>query len=1039
MLVKIKPESTRSAAREESVLPSGNLQAPGLSAEAAARIANSQPRKICENPPDQETAGLKVSIPDPDSVVPQALDANNVGPIDRMANASDDVEIESHEANELISSSDDESVHQRLKDGIPDDPGSIAECEHRHSTGAVLDGNDGLIASKFHHSINAKLALIESQVLEALSADEAGQYRASIKIQWNILGFMDDQFREDDFPNSALSPVVTISGSAQHAQATTCSDYIQQNWPAHGSKVLDALQAALDSPSHTSQSKICDRIDDGNISRDGAPSSHAELEFQVTRGSTSLYITSGNPDIVVDVVQQLAWMGAALRTSGDGRIEYCDSKLEAVLRARGVAPAILKLTFDMNSPSGEDQSCWFPLFTNPVIAYGFPTVHRNDHEVGLEIPLEMMAALGGARHAVDFEGGLVLKGYSVLFVPIRVHEESVQWHLICARDEERIPYREASVQCPNRVFLKDLNHEALRTTRAYLGWWKEAETHLGTADADYESIDWSKAKEAGPPPRLTGGTVGVSKIISAQVNFVLGAKDGSFHYSQHEPFQKTVDRSENLPVVLYDQKDRRSWLVPALPVILHIIQLRHHIKPFVVDGEKVKISPLDPSQQGFAAREAVTKNKSQKLFDCESNEEKEYCFRDAVLDTWSILDRLMEREATTQATPGMAIHATWQSTLHGWEFRAVADEDRHLKQKSQVLEKSAGRWYDLVKDVDAIVLFASGLGDIIKPRSGLGGLCRKWRSLPKDKDYLAVGVSMLRMFYAKAGHRQDQQYLTSAKLQWHRGSMLFESCAGVGSNRCKCDRLQQVYHDSYKIIGHRIPHGKLEANGCVVFGQGHHPLKLPQSVAWRQNTVHMLPNASIQDGRTTKKTSTEDDGSLSPSPPTSVSPEPEEVNGNAIRSPKQRPSPLSFTDHLVQEKAIASKRRRKTPHMQASSFDMCKGPNDSNDQIPLSDDCATCPLEYQSILRYDNLSNGQYSGCRETIHAPKAEDAPSHAPKTLRHKAKIENYSHRGGCSCTTCSTGSFEPPESMELVNTVKGIRRNSTNIAKMPNRQLV
>lgn len=196
--------------------------------------------------------------------------------------------------------------------------------------------------------------------------------------------------------------------------------------------------------------------------------------------------------------------------------------------------------------------------------------------MGLEIPLDLMAALGGARHAIDFEGGLVLKGYSALIVPVRRYERAVQWHLIRARGDDRISYREAS-QYPNRALLKDLDHDVLGSTRAYLGWWKESETHLGTADADYESIDWSKAKEASPSPRLTGGTLGVSKIVYAQVNIALGAKDGLLHYSQKEPFQKTIDRAENLQIVLYDEKDRRAWLVPALGVILHTICLRNHL------------------------------------------------------------------------------------------------------------------------------------------------------------------------------------------------------------------------------------------------------------------------------------------------------------------------------------------------------------------------------------------------------------------------------------------------------------------------------
>ena len=453
------------------------------------------------------------------------LDSHSAMLSDWTGTASDNVRIGSSEATGMSLGEDDEIMHEHSKDDILTDLG----------------------------------AHVEGKMPKGTSKTVGGWYYASLNLEWDALTFLEDQFCDPDIPNTALGPIVTISGSAQHAQATTCSEYIQQNWPAHGSRVLDALQNALQSPSRTSESRLL------------VPSSYAELEFNVAQGKVRLNIKAKTSEVIVDIVQQLAWMGAALRTSTDGRVEYCEPKLTEVPQAEEIEPVIINFTFHVKSIGENDQSCWFPLFKSLVIAHRFPTADRSYCDVGLEIPLDIMAALGGARHAVDFEGGLVLKGYSTLFVPIGRHEDSVQWHLICAKDEDRIAYREASAQYPNRALLEDLDHDELRTTRAFLGWCKEAQVHLATADADYESIDWSKAKEASPSLRLTGGSLGVSKLISAQLNFVLGAKDGTFHYSQPELFQKIIDRAERLPILLYDQKDRRAWLVPALPVILHII------------------------------------------------------------------------------------------------------------------------------------------------------------------------------------------------------------------------------------------------------------------------------------------------------------------------------------------------------------------------------------------------------------------------------------------------------------------------------------
>ena len=257
----------------------------------------------------------------------------------------------------------------------------------------------------------------------------------------------------------------------------------------------------------------------------------------------------------------------------------------------------------------------------------------------------------------------------------------------------------------------------------------------------------------------------------------------------------------------------------------------------------------------------------------------------------------------------MAVSTTWQKILHGWELRAIADEDRLLKLKTKTLKKTAGRWYDLVEDVDAVVLFASGLGDIIKPKSESAGLCRKWESLPKGKDYLAVCVPMLESFYEKAGHRQDHQYLTSAKLQWHRGSMLFEQCVNAGSRRCNCDRLQQVHRDTHKLFGHRTLPGSLEASGCVIFGQGHLPRKLhrKRKKALKSDGVHVSPSTPGPNGGSIKQISTKDYGLLPSSPPTSVSSEPEKVNGHMSQIPTRPPSPVSCSDDFLKDTArIAS-------------------------------------------------------------------------------------------------------------------------------------
>lgn len=125
---------------------------------------------------------------------------------------------------------------------------------------------------------------------------------------------------------------------------------------------------------------------------------------------------------MVEIAQSLAWLGCVLRTSKTSQIGCSQSR---ICIRQGTTEPEFELEFEVNAlPVGED-SYWHDLFINPVIAYHFP-IPRRGGEFGLEISLPMMAALGGAMRAVEFEGGLLLKGFSSAFVPLKRSGDSIQ-------------------------------------------------------------------------------------------------------------------------------------------------------------------------------------------------------------------------------------------------------------------------------------------------------------------------------------------------------------------------------------------------------------------------------------------------------------------------------------------------------------------------------------------------------------------------------------------------------------------------------------
>lgn len=516
---------------------------------------------------------------------------------------------------------------------------------------------------------------------------------------------------------------------------------------------------------------------------------------------------------------------------------------------KGVEPNIpqFELLFEVLPLGKDEESCWHPLFSNAVIAKDFPIADRGP-ETGLEISIPLMAALAGVRHAVEFEGGLLLKGHSSMFVPVKRHGDSVQWHYIENDCEDRLSYWEVENRCPGRVKLNEVNYNSLYNSRAFVGWWPQTETRLGTADVNYDNIDWSATKEVGRSVLFTGGTLGFQQIITGELNFALGPKDGKLHVERKGPYQKIVRCAAKTPVVLYDTDDKRAWLVPASAVILHIAKTRHHREPYL-DNDKVVEFPLADTRLSShdAAEWTLLRSASARISSQENSSKEEYCLRDLVRDIWSLLEVLLDRNVKRERSSKPEVRTTMRYFLQGWEYMDLVEEISPFRQKQTIISKSNGGWTELVHDIDAITLFASGFGNIIRPtEENTGGLCHKWKQMPKEKDYLAVSVPLLNQLFERAGSRLTRKHLTSTHLRWHCNPKLWDKCEHKQSFDCNCDRLQLIVHDSITTFGTISAPGPLEQNGAVVFGQAEHALKLTSELLKpNSKDLYSLPNTGF--------------------------------------------------------------------------------------------------------------------------------------------------------------------------------------------------
>lgn len=190
-------------------------------------------------------------------------------------------------------------------------------------------------------------------------------------------------------------------------------------------------------------------------------------------------IVAGPEDLIVTVGQQLTWLGAACRES-IGELAYCYAKFDEVETslAESYVPTF-SITYEVVPISAQEpRSCWNDFVGNLVVVPGFPVSERLLDETGLELPLEIMACLGGMPLITQYGGGYILKGRSTMLIPVERREDSVQWHLV-SKDRGRISYKDLLSLCPMRLQLQALDKDALFSTRAFLGWCSKSVNYLG--------------------------------------------------------------------------------------------------------------------------------------------------------------------------------------------------------------------------------------------------------------------------------------------------------------------------------------------------------------------------------------------------------------------------------------------------------------------------------------------------------------------------------------------------------------------------------
>ncbi|KAL6898240.1 hypothetical protein GGI43DRAFT_423762 [Trichoderma evansii] len=619
-------------------------------------------------------------------------------------------------------------------------------------------------------------------------------YNAIFEVDWDIKAFLEKQQYSTEL-HEAIEKAITVTGSYQDSYVTTCGQYINQTWPSSGSIIMRLIKDMVGSKFKYNST---DDLSTG-------------AEFSARIDGTKFIVTADGPmTSITEAGEQLAWLGAALRTSPHDQGLACCSPF---ISSQATQPLFAKNTIVkfkigfrdeiQQDPGGLNGVCWYNLFKNPMVVKGYPIPARAETGTGAEIPFNIMAGLARTQRVDCFKGMTFIKGFSILLVPTKRIGDMIFWHLAYNKDGHRISYLDSNI-----TSLGYANNLDLEQCRHVLGWCEDAAFYAGSAQANY-----FVANSALPTPHegcsLVGTYVSPGRCIVGGPTFSLGVKETPIHVSR-SGYIPRLQWIATKYVLLWDESEKRGWLVNGTSALLHIFNsafifrernFQESKKPFMADSAiDVLINP---------------KNLALKLY----REKHGYLLLESRIEYfYNILEKLIDHQADIAGERGVNMADKPRRYLEGWEFNDLAMSRDPLYPRVASLEPRGKSWVDFTRAIHAVTLFGRGFGDIIK--SPGTDICEYWAEMPKQKYYLAACVSDLSQLVKDNHLHQDIQVRVSHDIIWHTPTSLFGTC------RCKgilgqdhSDPVQSLLPSAMSnILLPRKIDIPLESPGAVIFG-----------------------------------------------------------------------------------------------------------------------------------------------------------------------------------------------------------------------------
>ncbi|OXV07933.1 hypothetical protein Egran_04303 [Elaphomyces granulatus] len=420
----------------------------------------------------------------------------------------------------------------------------------------------------------------------------------------------------------------------------------------------------------------------------------------------------------------------------------------------------------MNEPATGEEAppgqCWHNMFRNPIMVSGYPILTKHEHGLGVEMPLNMVAGLAGSERANQFDGKVFIKGFSTMLIAVKITTDLLIWHYFYNSEGERISYLDHTLQGVDDISLLQLD-----TARHVVGWCSDSMYYAGAADARYD-IRGTGLPHPHAGCLLEKVSISGGKVIEGGVTFAVGVKDIPPHLTRNWYIPKLRWIATKY-VVLWDETDKRGWLVNGISALLHLVRasLEHYrtddfSSSFLFDPSKM--TDAAEHKPNSAHKVLIDDNNKQleiypgksERFEEDEAKQKEaegsrtwkkkrgyYLFEDLVEQHYNILEQIMDHHSHMAGRNGVNLKVRVRKYLEGWDFVELAT-DHDPCPRIATLQALGYGWVDFIRSIGAVTLFGRGFGDIIRPIE-FDGMCPNWRSLPTRKYYLAA--NLFKAFY----------------------------------------------------------------------------------------------------------------------------------------------------------------------------------------------------------------------------------------------------------------------------------------------------